>query len=125
VSAEGAQHGEDSPVLRPIGAFLMPQPIRILSIAAFQITRSHREPRTEEDRELDEQWGDDAMIVSAEGAQHGEDSPVLRPIGAFLMPQPIRISSSDPCARGHPEHRGLPDHSLPPRAAHRGGPRAR
>ncbi|GAA1344012.1 hypothetical protein GCM10009594_19550 [Kocuria palustris] len=34
----------------------------ILSIAAFQITRAHREPRTEEDRELDEQWGDDAMI---------------------------------------------------------------
>lgn len=40
--------------------------------------------------------------MSAEGAQHGEDSPLLRPIGAFLMPQPIRLSSSDRAPAGEP-----------------------
>ncbi len=34
----------------------------VLSIAAFQLARSSREPRTDEDRELDEQWGDEAML---------------------------------------------------------------
>lgn len=34
----------------------------ILSIAAFQIIRSNSEPRTDEDRELDERWGDEALM---------------------------------------------------------------
>lgn len=32
------------------------------SIAAFQISRVNREPRSDEDRDLDEQWGDEAIL---------------------------------------------------------------
>lgn len=42
----------------------------VLSIVGYQLLRVHREPRTAEDVELDEQWGDEVLMDYDPASSH-------------------------------------------------------